>query len=125
MISKTSQDGILNHIEELGFVGGFLPIVLCYGLILIPLIYHALKCKFVRGKIAMIGAFMYFVIHFILNIGGVSGLIPLTGVPLLLVSSGGSSLIACMASLGYAQSEIISFKEKMAFKENENNSGEV
>ena len=73
----------------------------------------------------MIGAFMYFILHFILNVGGVSGLIPLTGVPLLLVSSGGSSLISCLATLGLAEGEIINYRKRKYLNRNENNSGEV
>ena len=60
-----------------------------------------------------IGVFIYFVTHFILNVGGVSGLIPLTGVPLLIISSGGSSLIASMASLGLAQNELSRVKKEI------------
>lgn len=57
---------------------------------------------------------MYFITHFILNVGGVSGLIPLTGVPLLMISSGGSSLMASMASLGLAQNELMRVEKENA-----------
>jgi cell division protein FtsW len=42
-------------------------------------------------------------LHFILNVGGVSASIPLTGVPLLMISAGGSSLLAIMMAIGFAQ----------------------
>ena len=41
--------------------------------------------------------------------GGVSGLIPMTGVPLLLISSGGSSTWAAMIGVGIAQSIIAKY----------------
>ena len=59
----------------------------------------------------MVGTLMYFALHFILNVGGVTGLIPLTGVPLLLLSGGGSSLVACFGILGSCQMEIIRGKK--------------
>ena len=99
-------------IEELGLVFGLIPIVVGYGFILVPLIRHSMKCHLVRTKIVLVATFFYFAIHFILNVGGVSGLIPLTGVPLLLISSGGSSLISCMSALGLAESEIIYYRSK-------------
>ena len=67
----------------------------------------------------MMWTFMYLALHFVLNIGGVSGLIPLTGVPLLLISSGGSSLIATMCAIGLCESEIIRYrKEKERHEDN-------
>ena len=68
-----------------------------------------------------VGVFMYFILHFILNVGGVSGLIPLTGVPLLMISSGGSSLMACMAALGLAQNEMVRLRKES----DEDHSGKV
>ena len=56
--------------------------------------------------------------HFILNVGGVTGFIPLTGVPLLLISSGGSSWIASLMAIGFAQNEIKKIKRKMIYENN-------
>ena len=42
----------------------------------------------------------------LINLGGVSGLIPMTGVPILLVSDGGSSTICAFISIGIAQAII-------------------
>lgn len=76
--------------------------------------------KHMRSKLVLTGTFTYLFIHFVLNIGGVSGLIPLTGVPLLLVSSGGSSLLATMISISICEAEIIKYRREE--KQNENNS---
>ena len=117
-----STDFILPVIvEEMGVVWGLIPILILFGLIVVTLAIYAKRCDYARGKIIIIGTFMYFILHFILNVGGVSGFIPLTGVPLLLVSSGGSSLVSCMSALGMAQNEIININKKKARK-NENNS---
>lgn len=101
-----SNDFILPVIvEELGIVG-FVLLVALYGLMLYPIIISSFRCKYMSSRIILFGTFLYFAIHFILNVGGVSGFIPLTGVPLLIISSGGSSLVASMAVLGLSQSEI-------------------
>ena len=115
-----SNDFILPVIvEELGFVG-FSGFVIAYALMLIPIVRTSIKTRYTTSKMILLGVFTYFIVHFILNIGGVSALIPLTGVPLLLISSGGSSLLASMVGLGLAQHELIRNQEK-----NESNSGEV
>ena len=101
-----SNDFILPVIvEELGILG-FLVFLALYGCMLIPIVSASFRSERLSSKIVMLGVFTYFVSHFILNIGGVSGLIPLTGVPLLMISSGGSSLLASLISLALAQSEM-------------------
>ncbi|MBR0419348.1 MAG: FtsW/RodA/SpoVE family cell cycle protein [Erysipelotrichaceae bacterium] len=116
-----SNDFILPVIvEEFGIIG-FLVLIILYGVMLYPLIAGSLRTKYLASKIIFLGVFIYFIAHFILNVGGVSGLIPLTGVPLLLISSGGSSLVASMAALGIAQNELR--RNKMV--RHENNSGEI
>ena len=109
-----SNDFILPVIvEELG-VAGFLFLIGMYALMLYPIISASLRTRRYVGKIVLLGVFMYFITHFILNVGGVSGLIPLTGVPLLMISSGGSSLMASMASLGLAQNELMRVEKENA-----------
>ena len=116
-----SNDFILPVIvEELGIIG-FGIFIIFYGLMLYPLISYSLKTQMLSSKIIFLGVFIYFIAHLILNIGGVSGLIPLTGVPILMISSGGSSLMACLGALGLAQNHIIRNREAL----NENNSGKI
>ena len=97
-------------VEELGIIG-FLLIYIPYMVIIIRLFMYALKMKSERGKIILIGVAMYIVIHSLFNIGGVTGLIPLTGVPLLMISSGGSSTLSTMCAIGIAQAVIMRFNK--------------
>ncbi|MDL2276849.1 FtsW/RodA/SpoVE family cell cycle protein, partial [Breznakia sp. OttesenSCG-928-G09] len=99
-------------IEELGLFG-FLLIVLCYAVILYRLIYYAKRTKSDGYRLILIGCASYLAIHFILNVGGVSALLPLTGVPLLLISAGGSSMLSISMLLGVCQS-IISMTKSQA-----------
>ena len=117
-----SNDFILPVIvEELGIIG-FIGLVILYACLLLPIARASINSKYISSKLILIGTFVYFVSHIILNVGGVSGFIPLTGVPLLLISSGGSSLVASMAALGLSQNEI-----KRNYKEefHESNSGQI
>ncbi|MBR5341291.1 MAG: FtsW/RodA/SpoVE family cell cycle protein [Erysipelotrichaceae bacterium] len=115
-----SNDFILPVIvEELGIVG-FTAFILAYGVMLYPIIQGSFRSRYNVSKMTLLGVFVYFAAHFILNVGGVSGLIPLTGVPLLMISSGGSSLVASMAALGLCQNELMKIK-----KDNESNSGKI
>lgn len=86
-------------IEELG-IWGLLIVAIPYMYIIYSLFSYSLKFKNPTDKMILVGTIMYFMIHVVLNIGGASGLVPLTGVPLLLVSSGGSSTFSIMILLG-------------------------
>ncbi len=91
--------------EELGLIGLVL-IVSAYCIIIGRLFYHAIKCKREGYKVILMGIAIYLTLHFVINVGGVSGLIPLTGVPLLFLSDGNSALFSVMIALGIAQSII-------------------
>lgn len=95
-------------VEELGFVG-FLGLIILYAIIIFRLLSYANKMKNEKGKIILVGTAMYFLIHIFFNIGGVTALIPLTGVPLLMISSGGSSTLSIMFCVGIAQAIISAY----------------
>ncbi|MDD7280833.1 FtsW/RodA/SpoVE family cell cycle protein [Floccifex sp.] len=89
-------------IEETG-IFGLAILVGCYGTLIYRLFYYARKAKKIEHKIVFMGNITYLFMHFFLNVGGVTCLIPMTGVPLLFISSGGSSLMAIMAMFGVSQ----------------------
>lgn len=92
-------------IDEFGFVGFFL-ITIGYFVILYILFKYAFKIKHQPSRLFLIGSATYIFVHYLFNVGGTSGLIPLTGVPLLLISAGGSSQMAVFISMGIAQNII-------------------
>jgi cell division protein FtsW len=95
--------------EELGFIG----VLVVAGLtlfIIVTLLRYAFSAKTDRPRMVLAGVAYYLLIHFIFNVGGVTALLPLTGVPLLLISSGGSSTLSVMMALGIAQRMIIDQK---------------
>ena len=99
-------------IEELG-IFGLAIIIGGYGVIIYRMLYIALKIKIDNqgDKIILCGTVAYLMIHFFLNVGGVSALLPLTGVPLLLISVGGTSTICIMSLLGICLNIINKNKE--------------
>lgn len=111
-LTQADNDYILAVlIEELG-IGGFLCLVALYGLIEFRLFYYAFKTSEVMHKVVLGGTGVYLFMHFFLNAGGVACLIPFTGVPLLFISSGGTSLISIMLTMGLAQNCICSIRRK-------------
>jgi cell division protein FtsW len=85
--------------EELGVWGvGF--VILCLGFIVLRGIYVALKCQDPFGSMLAIGISSMIGIQSFINLAGVSGIMPLTGVPLPFVSYGGSSLIQLAIATG-------------------------
>lgn len=93
-------------LEEWG-IFAFAAIVICYLMIIYRLYYWSKKARDADGyKVILMGCATYLAIHFVFNVGGISGLIPLTGVPLLFISSGGSSMLAIMIIIGICQSVI-------------------
>lgn len=92
-------------VEELGLIG-IAAVFIPYGIIFFLLIKYALLVNSERDKVILMGTASYLFVHLFLNIGGVTALIPLTGVPLLLVSRGGTALVSCLTLLGICQNII-------------------
>lgn len=85
--------------EELGLVGVFFVILLFMILIFKALKYAAVsKDKFY--SLVCVGVALYITLQLFVNIGGISKIIPLTGVPLPLLSYGGSSFLSVSIAVG-------------------------
>jgi rod shape determining protein RodA len=103
-VPEQSTDFIFSVLaEELGFLG-FILLILIYALIIFRCMSLSLRCEDNFSR--LLGASLTFVFftYIFVNIGMVSGLLPVVGVPLPLVSYGGSSLITLMASFGVIMS---------------------
>jgi cell division protein FtsW len=85
--------------EELGFIGSTL-FLLFFILFLWRIIHVTLRCPDPFCNLVGIGVVSMIAIQSLINIGGVTGTIPITGVPLPFISYGGSSLLVCMLSMG-------------------------
>ncbi|WP_171175914.1 rod shape-determining protein RodA [Ruegeria sp. HKCCD8929] len=89
--------------EEFGFVGGFSLLVL-YSLILIFCLFTALATKDRFSSLVTLGISLNFFLFFAVNMSMVMGLAPVVGVPLPMVSYGGSAMLVLMAAFGIVQS---------------------
>ncbi|MFJ8530666.1 FtsW/RodA/SpoVE family cell cycle protein [Bacillus sp. NPDC094106] len=85
--------------EELGFIGVAI-VLICLLLIIIRSFRIAQKCKDPFGSLIAIGIASLIGVQTLVNVGGMSGLLPLTGVPLPFISYGGSSLMANLFAMG-------------------------
>ncbi|HJX45857.1 MAG TPA: FtsW/RodA/SpoVE family cell cycle protein [Patescibacteria group bacterium] len=87
--------------EELGFMGAFL---LLFGIFFI--LWRLTKFMDApinpAGRAFLAGVVITFLIQTVVNVGMNLGLLPITGLPLPLISAGGSSLLATMITLGIA-----------------------
>ena len=85
--------------EEVGFIGSFILIVL-YLVLMYTLLKTAKHAKDRFGKLLVSSIFCLLCLQLIINLGGMVGLIPLTGVPLPFISYGGSSLLVFYSLIG-------------------------
>lgn len=89
--------------EEFGFLGLLLLMVLYYALIYFSFQVTAVA-KDPFGRLLSAGVAVYLAMHILVNIGMMCGFLPITGVPLILVTYGGSSVLSTMMALGILQS---------------------
>ena len=103
-VPEQSTDFIFSVLaEEMGFVG-FILLLSIYTLIIYRCFNLSLRCEDNFSR--LLGASLTFVLftYIFVNMGMVSGLLPVVGVPLPLISYGGSSLMTLMASFGIIMS---------------------
>jgi len=89
--------------EEFGFVGSISLLVL-YALIVVFCVFSAISNRDRFGALLTGGIAVTFFLFFAVNMGMVMGLMPVVGVPLPLVSYGGSALLVLLAAFGLVQS---------------------
>ncbi|TNJ67257.1 putative lipid II flippase FtsW [Paenibacillus hemerocallicola] len=85
--------------EEFGFLGTIF-FLFCYLMLLWRGIIVSLRCTDSFGSLAGTGIVGLIGIQALINMGGVTGTIPMTGVTLPFISYGGSSLLVMMCSIG-------------------------
>lgn len=97
--------------EEAGIIGGVIVLVL-YLLLLYSILRIAKKAMKVSDSIIAYGTFVYLSIHILINLLGILALMPLTGVPLPLLSYGGSFNINVIVLLFICQRIAIDTKNQ-------------
>ena len=111
-IPESHTDSVFAIIaEEYGFIPCTF-IILLYMLVLFRTLRLASIAHTTRGKYICLGVATYIFLHIFINLGGLFGIMPLTGIPLPFLSYGGSYTIALIVSLGMVQRVSIEVKNR-------------
>lgn len=89
--------------EELGFIGVIITLLL-YSMIIFRGVFIAIKTQHMFGRLVVGGFMLMLFMYIFINIGMVSGILPVVGIPLPLISCGGSSLLVLMIGFGSVMS---------------------
>ena len=109
-LPQQSTDFIFSILsEEFGFFGGCIVFIL-YLCIFIRILMIIRQCPNRFGTYIASGIFGMLTFHFFINVGMVMGIMPITGIPLLFLSYGGSSLLTVMTCMGMLMS--INYRKK-------------
>lgn len=101
--------------EEFGFMGAFL-LLSIYTFIVIMLFWASKTCRNRFGQLVCFGFMLNFFVYYFINISMVLGLMPTVGVPLPLMSFGGSSLISLLFGFGLCQNAHIHKDQQLSSK---------
>ncbi len=99
--------------EEFGFIGTFF-LMMIYAYILAIMFWISKKSKNRFGQLLCFGFMLNFFIYYFINIAMVLGLMPTVGVPLPLMSFGGSSLLSLMFGFGLCQNAYINKEQQLS-----------
>ena len=86
--------------EEMGFIGAAVLLAL-YLLVLLFITYMALRCRSTFPRLVAAGMGLCLFAYVFINVAMVTGLVPVVGVPLPLVSYGGTSMLTMMVGFGF------------------------
>ena len=85
--------------EEFGFIGA-VTILFLYLIFLLRCLNIAAKSRDTYGMLVVAGVVVMYTFHILVNIGMTSGIMPVVGIPLPLISAGGSAMLSNMAAVG-------------------------
>ncbi len=85
--------------EELGLIGEIV-VLIAFGVLIFAGIRTAARATDAFGRLLASGIVSWFGLQVLVNLGAVTGLLPITGVPLPFLSYGGSSLVVSLAAVG-------------------------
>ncbi|ALH95652.1 rod shape-determining protein RodA [Acinetobacter equi] len=94
---------IAAYSEEFGFIGVAI-LMFLYFAIIIRTLQISMQCFHNYGKLLSGGLGLAFFVYVFVNAGMVSGILPVTGIPLPFMSYGGTAIITLMASFGIVMS---------------------
>ena len=98
--------------EEMGFLGAVALLAL-YLLALMFIVYMALRCRGTFGRLVAAGMGLCLFAYVFINVAMVTGLVPVVGVPLPLVSYGGTSMLTMMVGLGFVLNAHVNRTERI------------
>jgi len=99
-VPENTTDFIFTIIgEEFGLIGGLMTLGL-YMAVISVCIWLSLKCKEMFSKLLILGLTTTFTLYIFINMGMVMGLAPVVGVPLPLISYGGTVILVVMGGFG-------------------------
>lgn len=102
-IPESHTDSVFAIIaEEYGFLNSTF-IFIAYVIILYRILRLSMRANTLRGRYICFGVAVYLFLHIFVNLGGLFGVMPLTGVPLPFLSYGGSFTLSLIMALGMVQ----------------------
>lgn len=99
-LPNAHTDFIFSIVGEETGLAGTLAVVLLFATLTVAGTLAALHCRDRFGRLVAIGITTWLVAQALVNVGGVTGILPITGVPLPFVSFGGSALLTEMIAVG-------------------------
>ncbi|MGB0908151.1 MAG: rod shape-determining protein RodA [Maricaulaceae bacterium] len=99
-VPENTTDFIFTVIgEEFGLIGGLMTLI-TYSVLLALCMHLSMQVKHLFSRLLILGVTTTFALYVVINLGMVMGLLPVVGVPLPLISYGGTVILTMMASFG-------------------------
>ena len=99
-LPERHTDFIFAVFAEMWGFAGCLVLIMAYGLLVLRGFEIAASAREPRGRIVALGITALFATQTLINLGMVTGLLPVVGIPLPFMSYGGSSMVVSLMALG-------------------------